>query len=866
MTLKVPGVEIKIIDNSDYVVEGASTAFGMCINAKQGTLDLKAISSPAQFKNVYGNTEYGKSESAFHALKLLSTGDNILYCKRVSGSALYASLLIYCDANNKPRYIQLPDKYLDKNVNYTNIPRTADVAILQLNDDHTPLIEGKEIAVKVKGGSIPLINIVQGYENSINNTLYKLGEKIKDALDNRIDPKYGVRIDVPNVGRYDYKPEKINLAIEGIQTFYQTLQITIQTTTKYKDINIEIQSTTEYRDLQKFLNKVVQEINNNYKDFVKATLNTETNTITVETLENKSNVFESVTTKDVDLTYKITEGLGADSGEQLIIALGNGAGIELSEFVIRDQGTEKNEEKQTILRNREVGIVIAENPGKWANNIAIGFGSSSNENQDEQKEKIYFNIKNYGEKLNLVKGKFQLYEINSSGKEIQGKRKVYELNVDLSQETNPVKKLGEIFDNILHEDFPAKYSYLDDREEGAEGIIINSPIENYKFDMSYIAPSSGVTETQILLEGMSPKTQTVELNVYDINDLTSSIESYFGIIDVDDENNGVNYLEYEINEISPSNYIRFVTLSGAKDLNHIKKQDSISRLLDGEDGGDVNVADYIKALDAFKDTTADILCLIDDGYSNVLVKQKLVEVAEAIRSVALLSIPLEYCGSIEKIKEFRNKLGINSCYGALLGPGVITNDSDNSVIKLTTGGYFAERVAYVEKNYGRQYAVAGSKATISGILGVTKNYKDSEWGELYQPYQVNLIRNTGVAFNIDGIKTLQVATTAMQSLPTVLVNNMIAKKLKSTLEQFKYELNTSETRARIQGTCSDYMANLLSTGVIAGYKVICNDSNNVASDIDANRVNITVQWIPVGIIEYIYLTLIIEKNSVSLTQ
>lgn len=65
------------------------------------------------------------------------------------------------------------------------------------------------------------------------------------------------------------------------------------------------------------------------------------------------------------------------------------------------------------------------------------------------------------------------------------------------------------------------------------------------------------------------------------------------------------------------------------------------------------------------------------------------------------------------MKHYRNNiLGINSCYGAILGPIIQTLDNKGIQIELTTGGFFAERIAYIEANYGRHYSAAADNMVL----------------------------------------------------------------------------------------------------------------------------------------------------------
>ena len=358
-------------------------------------------------------------------------------------------------------------------------------------------------------------------------------------------------------------------------------------------------------------------------------------------------------------------------------------------------------------------------------------------------------------------------------------------------------------------------------------------------------------------------TKTFTLSVVNQNDLSNVLESYHGsLYELKDASNNQLNISEMVNNTNASNYIRIKQFNKSEDSGlEVLYNTDINILSGGDNGIAVIPGNYIQAISNFDQEGLDIFALIDDGYNDVTVKQELVRMAEKIRSVALLSIPKDYCSTTEKLNNYRlNKLGIDNCHGVILGPAVeILDNYTGNQLELTTGGFYAERCAYVEYSMGRQNAVAGQQGTITGILGLSRNYKRTEYGEVY-PNQINLIRNINNAFQIDGIKTLQKRESALQQFPKVLVKNMVAKKLLSALGPYVHQLNLVDTRQRVVATCSDYLNMLKNNDVLGNYRVICDATNNSAADVDAGRLNVAVYISFVGIIEEIYINLILSRT------
>lgn len=113
--MNTPGIELKIIDNSDFVSDlGTTTSFGMLINSNKGPINFTPVSSQNQFIKLYGEPDVDVSESHFHALKVLSTNKNLLYCKRVQNGANYAGCIFYQIKKNNPTSIEVVDFHMDQ--------------------------------------------------------------------------------------------------------------------------------------------------------------------------------------------------------------------------------------------------------------------------------------------------------------------------------------------------------------------------------------------------------------------------------------------------------------------------------------------------------------------------------------------------------------------------------------------------------------------------------------------------------------------------------------------------------------------------------------------------------------------------------
>ena len=953
MTLKSPGVEVKVYDNSDFASAFASTAFGMLVKSNKGPLDVTPVTSSEQFIKLYGQPDIDVSESHFHAVKLLENGGRLLYCKRVQNSSNYAGCIFYQDRKVNPTKISSVDFPYGTTGSYET--DGFKVILLNLNES---LVEQNTISLEMTDSSQKQLTVTQSYVDSCRDTLLSFADKIKQEIKNTYNTDVGTYISTSDEGVnqleiYTYrcdevtrKPDVLKCRVLQFAAFTAvSLTLTVFDGSENKTFTLTSMSNVLIQLLQDYKNQIEQ----NYSNLLTAEIDSSTNTIIFTAVSKAPGIFvnhevsamtaefteeiddtkigfsfnvpqlsEAVevyasyaSVEDVllDLSTQLTEnygkyvstllntdertisliaripqedyitnikitgldgdlvqeqkGIGDNSHKQVIIVAPVSSNVSYISYTKTDAaGTVSQQE---IVQDTELFNVFAENPGSWGNEIGVSISVDSNDIGTKEIYGLTFHNLIAGVQL---QGAFSIVQLDEDDVEISKTKKTFTLT-PIQYKTSDKQFLTDIqteFTRFIQDNFGIYEGISLDFVNNK--MTIQSPKSGWVFnfnDLFIYDPTGQVTPSIDIQKEMNNVCGkgTFSLNIFSNNDLTSVLESYNGSLYeiLDSSNNQLNISEL-VNTSNPSTYIRVKQFDTSMDSGlEVIESTKIKLLTGGSNGNAVTAGDYNIAMQDFNSEDYDIFQLIDDGFNDITVKQNLASLADTIDAVAILSFPKNKVSTMSQMIDYRNNgLGINNCSAAIFGPSLKVYDNyTGKQIEVTVGGWVADRMAYTEENYGRHQAAAGQRGALTGLLGLNKNYKKSEYDELY-PNQINLIRNVNSAYQIDGIKTLQRKETALQNIPAVLMKNTIKKNAKKILQGFVFELNLPDTRNRVWNACNDYMNNLKVNSMIAAYRIVCDDTNNSNADLDAGRLNVLMQFVPVGIIEYITVTLTIEKN------
>ena len=191
---------------------------------------------------------------------------------------------------------------------------------------------------------------------------------------------------------------------------------------------------------------------------------------------------------------------------------------------------------------------------------------------------------------------------------------------------------------------------------------------------------------------------------------------------------------------------------------------------------------------------------------------------------------------------------------AKTGPGAIR--------KTYPGGAIAGLIVRTEVQRSVAKAPAGYSAEIRGALGLTVNLSNDDIGTLYDgnPYVNSFKAIPGAGIAVFGARTLA-RTTSDKYIPVRRTLNYLKHSLKQLTQFAVFEPNDANLWSRLNVTISGFLAEFYREGGLKGanasqaFFVVCDSSNNTATNIDQGIVNIEVGVALQNPAEYIVINL-----------
>jgi len=284
------------------------------------------------------------------------------------------------------------------------------------------------------------------------------------------------------------------------------------------------------------------------------------------------------------------------------------------------------------------------------------------------------------------------------------------------------------------------------------------------------------------------------------------------------------------------------------------------------DGTAVSDADMITAADVFQNKESyPMMLFMDGGWSTAGFQRVIVDICEARQDcVAILSHDATNA-SAAQVVEFREvESNINSSFAGMFSPHLEITDRFNArTIEIAPDGYVAGAYARSGEVNEPWFPVAGLQRGILGVEDVAVRYNAGDMDYLYDS-GVNPIQfRPGSGIVIWGQKTLQRRPSSLDRMNVRLLLLAIAPQIIRTLEEnFLFELNDDITRTTVRALINAYMSSVEARRGVEEFRVVVDDSNNSASDIDNGILNVWVFIKPTRSVEEINLNLILTSSSI----
>lgn len=295
----------------------------------------------------------------------------------------------------------------------------------------------------------------------------------------------------------------------------------------------------------------------------------------------------------------------------------------------------------------------------------------------------------------------------------------------------------------------------------------------------------------------------------------------------------------------------------------VTAEDSPTLLVGGQSGGKPTSNDLLAGWELFRDRSAtDVSLLMNSGYSyetETAYQNKMLEIAEYRRDCfCLFDIPMSQVEAEDAIDWRKNILGVTSYRAAVSSPWVKTYDSVQGRANFTMcpSAFVAKLIGAAGDPWN---APAGpnrgilSSSTVSPT-GLTQYYDSSIGGTLYADNQINcIVRDAAAGYVNWGQRTLQAKPSALDRINVARTVIYIETILRDAARWHLFENNTPFERMQITLQFSSFLDTILSANGIAGYRVICDNSNNTPIVIANNQLVIDIIITPVYAAESIIL-------------
>ncbi len=846
MTYKISaGVYQQEIVKGSGSLAAISGTIGACVFAsKKGPLGPRAITGGwEEFVSIYGNGDTAWSP-AHLVLKPALKQMTLFYGNRIVSDAKYAGLSVY---------------YNDQNKNFFTRPFTTGTSAdfetalrsTKLISFSNYLVEGDVVTVDL--GTTP---VSQEFNSTSNYTLDQLSKKIGAALD-----EMGAGGECSVIKAWNLSDRKEAIQLTFSRNFVEQDLVSF----KISGVNItESTISASYTESSDGMFQALVTALNEVEGLTATVIMAEVPAIKITCNKagpaNLTISEEQLVPEDLLMEKTVlTEGHGVYDDRVLLVTLPETIDdLEIGGSVEGSSVTVEVESDSKLMD------IFAENPGAWASDMKTGLGIKITGLDEGTSQRLRLTISKA-----IKAGESFEASIGYGAETFQIEPVEFAESSD-----NTLKLIAAAIQKVVDESIaPGAVVTAEEVVGGTENdrsILVIGPnpdvsisINNPTFSGSDTAPNAVVKE----IIPNTPANQQFMLGVYARDSLANPLESWVcSMNDQLDSTGNQMFVEERINKGAyESANIRVVVHN--PDYSKLQEISSIAWLGGGEDGVIPSNSQIMAGWDAFADREQiDVRLLIDGGYTDVNVAQKIAEVAKNRKdAVALLSIPSDKQKATDVADYRKYEMNVNTSYAACYAPDVLVFDENAGTnVYIAPSGYAAAAICYTERNWAIYWAAAGlTRGLMDGALGVRYKYNEGD-RDLVEGVHVNPIRDMGTA----GVVIFGEYTTQTQVDPlTDLHSRLLANNIEIYQDlQFRFGLfdpNDEFLRAELCKNMSNYLEPIKQGRGIRDYQVISDINTESPADVDMGALVIKVKWKPTSSTKYIMVKNYILGSGVS---
>ena len=220
---------------------------------------------------------------------------------------------------------------------------------------------------------------------------------------------------------------------------------------------------------------------------------------------------------------------------------------------------------------------------------------------------------------------------------------------------------------------------------------------------------------------------------------------------------------------------------------------------------------------------------------------------------------------VRETSEQFDSRALDNNYGATYFPDVfIADEVNNQTVKVPASVAALGALGASDAASHVWFAPAGfNRGSLSFVSNVENRLSSADRDTLYDARLNPIAVFPNAGFVVFGQKTLQFAKSALDRVNVRRLMLEIKRQVVGVANNLLFEPNNSQTRARFVNQVVPLLAAIQLQAGIESFKVVMDDTNNTAADVESNRLNGRIVVVPTRAVEFISIDFVITNSGVA---
>lgn len=363
-----------------------------------------------------------------------------------------------------------------------------------------------------------------------------------------------------------------------------------------------------------------------------------------------------------------------------------------------------------------------------------------------------------------------------------------------------------------------------------------------------------------------------KINVYTRDDTLSSwssspVETFYGTIgdNLAPDGSQLNITQI-VNGVSKYIYVSTVNMTSGITM----EQRAIRALANGADSGSEVAYNHVNAgWDFYNDKEKVSMNILMETFKNTNVSDKIAAIVNNRKDcIGTVQVGISTDLTVNDLIDLGNAQSFSSPshVAKYVGWSLIYDSFSDKKLFIPNSIFGATIMAKTDRVANTWNAPAGINRGILPVLGQNIKFNDTNIGNLYDN-NLNCVKFIkGYGNVLWGQRTAQRTVSALREIAVRRMLLFLQGTIEPGLLPFIFEPNLESTRLRVFSIIDSFLSTVRAGGGLDNYKVVVDDTNNTAQDVDNNVLNVDIYVQPTRTIEFIQLQFIITRSGVSLSE